>query len=196
MATQVEVAEHLDLTQGAISELLRKEILPKADRGAHDIDACRIAYIQHLREIASGDDRALASERTRLAKEQADSMALANAEKRKEMLPRSEIVAGWQGLIAACRAKLLAIPTRLAPQIANLKKPTVVKEKLTEAIHEALAELGKTTVAPVPGAGDITNDSRGDDRGDGGVVAAAAADSQPVGGPAPGTQRRGKRGAG
>jgi terminase small subunit / prophage DNA-packing protein len=180
MATQNEVAQHLFISQQRVAQLIDKQVLPDADRGSHDIDACREAFIRHLQEIASGDDKALASERTRLAREQADSIALANAERRNELLPRSEIVAAWQGLIASCRAKLLAIPTRMAPQIANLKKPAVVKEKLTTAIHEALDELGKTSVAPVPGAGDIADDSDGSDRGDEGLVAAAAADGEPV----------------
>ena len=181
MATQLEISRHLFISQPRVAQLIEKGVLPNADSGKHDIDACREAFIRHLQEVASGDDKALASQRTRLAKEQADAVALANAEKRKELLPRNEIVFAWQSLAAACRAKLLAIPTRLAPQIANLKKPAVVKEKLTTAIHEALAELGKTSVAPVPADGGVRTDGSSAVGSDAGLVAAAAADGKPVG---------------
>lgn len=54
MASQAEIARHLDLSQAAVSQLIRDDILPTAPRGEFDVDACRVAYIRHLRNAASG----------------------------------------------------------------------------------------------------------------------------------------------
>jgi phage terminase Nu1 subunit (DNA packaging protein) len=55
MATQTEVADHLDLTQSRVSILIKDGVLPPAKgRGGYDIDACRIAYIRFLRGKSVG----------------------------------------------------------------------------------------------------------------------------------------------
>lgn len=54
MATQKEVAEHLDLTERHVRRLLRDGIIPPSKAGGHDLDGCRLAYIRYLRGIRSG----------------------------------------------------------------------------------------------------------------------------------------------
>ena len=50
MATQSEIASHIDLSTRQISNLLKRGILPPAiARGGLNIDACRLAYIRYLR---------------------------------------------------------------------------------------------------------------------------------------------------
>ena len=81
MATQRDVAEHLDLSTKSISELITKGVLPsKKGRSPLNIDVCRHAYISYLRKLAgyhkksgSGD---IAEEKTRLTKAQADKAEL------------------------------------------------------------------------------------------------------------------------
>lgn len=54
MATQAEVAAHLFITQQAVSKHVASGLFPKGDkRGQLDLDACREAYIRHLREVAA-----------------------------------------------------------------------------------------------------------------------------------------------
>ena len=53
MANQKDVGEHLGLTKQYVSNLVSQGILPKGiGRGGMDMDACRKAYIQYLRERA------------------------------------------------------------------------------------------------------------------------------------------------
>lgn len=55
MATQVEVAAHLDITDRQVRKLLQSGVLPPSKgRGGYDLDDCRMAYIRHLRGQASG----------------------------------------------------------------------------------------------------------------------------------------------
>lgn len=85
--TQAEFGSLIDMSQQAVSDLVRRGILPD---GA---PACEwlVAYCTHLRGIAAGrgGDKALelTAERARLASEQADRIAMQNAIARKEQMP-------------------------------------------------------------------------------------------------------------
>lgn len=55
MATQVEIAKHLFLSDKWVRELLRQGVLPTSSgRGGYDLDKCREAYVTYLRGIKSG----------------------------------------------------------------------------------------------------------------------------------------------
>lgn len=151
MATQAEVAAHLDLSDRMIRELIERDILPKAPRGCHDIDACRLTYVRHLRAMAAGrgagpavDD--LTAERAGLAREQKISYALSNAAKRRELLPHAEITRAVAAAFGAVRSRLLGLPARLAGPLARLTDPADVRERLTAAIQGVLVELSEQRV--------------------------------------------------
>jgi len=88
MNTQQSIADHLDLSQPTVSELMGRL---RIDWRTTALDDIRIAYIRHLRERAAGRAAAgeldLAGERARLAKEQADRVAMQNAVTRNELAP-------------------------------------------------------------------------------------------------------------
>lgn len=85
---QKEIAEHLDLSQPAVSGLMDRLSI---DWKTSTMDEIRVAYIRHLREQAAGraasGDLDLATERARLAKEQADKVAMQNAVTRGDLAP-------------------------------------------------------------------------------------------------------------
>ncbi|MGM0703876.1 MAG: terminase small subunit [Pseudomonadota bacterium] len=55
MATQLEVAEHLDITDRQVRSLLQSGVLPGSKgRGGYDLNACRLAYIRNLRGQLNG----------------------------------------------------------------------------------------------------------------------------------------------
>lgn len=55
MATQVDIANHLFLSEKWVRELLKKGVLPSSSgRGGYDTDKCREAYIVYLRGLNSG----------------------------------------------------------------------------------------------------------------------------------------------
>lgn len=58
MATQVEVAAHLDMSDRQVRNLLQSGVLPGSrPRHGYDLDDCRLAYIRHLRGQVSGQVR-------------------------------------------------------------------------------------------------------------------------------------------
>lgn len=88
MPTQQTIAEHLDLSQPTVSDLLQRLGIDWRESSLSEI---RIAYIRRLREQAAGrfsdGPLDLMNERARLAKEQADRLELQNAQTRKELAP-------------------------------------------------------------------------------------------------------------
>ncbi len=149
MATQVEIAEHLDLSQQAVSQLLASGVLPHARRAELDIHVCRIAYVRHLREIAAGrvseaasaEGLDLVEQRARLAKSQADAQEMKNHTTRGALIPRPAMVSVLTASFANCRSRLLAIPTRAAPLLIGMTSLSGIRDKLTELVSEACAEL-------------------------------------------------------
>jgi hypothetical protein len=142
----------------------------------------------------------VAKARSAMAKAERDEIETAAL--KGDYLPRPAVTAAVQTAFARVRGKLLALPSKCAPAIATMKSAVAIQEKLTELVHEALAELAATSVGIEETGGD------GGDRaapgrepgagGDGeqlvaGNDAAAAADGQSVGGREPGAQPGRKR---
>lgn len=83
------------------------------------------------------------AEKTRLTSAQADKIELENAVRQGELLEASECERAWSGLIGNSRARLLAIPSKLAPELAITNDPIAVENRLKSAIYEVLWELSK-----------------------------------------------------
>ncbi len=84
----------------------------------------------------------------RLVREQADAQETRNATARGERIPRCDVVAGMQGMIANARARRLAIPSKAAPLVATQADARAVQAILGALVEEALLELAATRVVP------------------------------------------------
>jgi hypothetical protein len=111
MATQEQIAEHLDLSKRRVQDLMAEGVLGK---GA-DLDQCRINYIRYLRSNASGQHTGatptLADGRARLVKLQADKVEIELAELRGEVV-RADVEHGRAGRRETLQE--LSCPTMLA----------------------------------------------------------------------------------
>ncbi|MFT4197685.1 MAG: terminase small subunit [Pseudoxanthomonas sp.] len=85
--TQAQFGALIGVTQPAVSDLVRRRILSAGDSAGEWL----LAYCEHMREMAAGrggdDGPALVAERARLAREQADKIAMQNAVTRNELAP-------------------------------------------------------------------------------------------------------------
>ena len=82
-------------------------------------------------------------ERARLLLARARRAELEVAALQRDLLPSDEVVEAWQQLVAAFRARCLAIPSKLAPQLAATNDRGAVQAVLTAAVREALQELSR-----------------------------------------------------
>jgi len=102
----------------------------------HPPDALKAIYL-------GGDPQAelkVSHEDARLKKARADKVEMENAVARRELIPADEVVETWVDFVTACRSRLLAIPTGLAPHLVGRDK-SEISAAVKAAVVEALEEL-------------------------------------------------------
>jgi phage terminase Nu1 subunit (DNA packaging protein) len=165
MATQAEVAAHLDLTDRTVRDLKKRGVFSADGRGQMDLDACRVAYIRHLRERAAGrssDDAEaegldLTAERAALAREQRIHFAMKNAALRKELVPIAAYSAAVVAVLEMIKAKLGRVPAKVAKSDGKLKV------RIADALEDALDELSVARIEEELGGDGDDDDADADD---------------------------------
>ncbi len=155
--TKLELlADILGLTPRRIQQLADDGIIPKPSKpGAYDIPACVQNY--YYNEFIGNEDSELDGkhERARKAKAEADRIEFDLEIKQGKYVETELVEHILTGIISNCRAKLLALPRKLAPTVSTAQSPNEVEEILTDGINEALDEL----VKPVFDDSAITRDN-------------------------------------
>lgn len=132
---------------------------------------------------AVGDDGQVINfeaERARLTKEQADKAAMANDLARGRLVDADRVAGLWANTLTNCKTRLLSIPTKAAPLVLGCKTMPQARDIIERFVVEALNDL-------------VSADPTTDRSGAEGVDAAAEADGEPVGGPAPKVKPRKQR---
>lgn len=121
--TQQDIADHLDMSQQAVSSLLQELGI---DWRQASLDDVRFAYIRRLREMAAGratvGDLDLATERAGLARAQREKIEMANAVTRGELAPVmliEEVLAKAAGKIAGVLDAIPGMVRRRLPQLTS-----------------------------------------------------------------------------
>ena len=102
---------------------------------------------KELIEIKHDPDAAL--KRQKLAAEVEKERAIARIKNLEAdrmaglLVDAEEVLSSWQNLIVGCKAKLLALPVKLALELSSLDSPEQISARLTIVIDEALKELIK-----------------------------------------------------
>lgn len=97
-------------------------------------------------------DNPLDAARTRLASAQADKAEAENAVRSGELVEIAIVKREWSDLVQAFRAKHLAIPAKVSPQLVNIGNVSVIAARLTAAYAEASRELVDQTANDVRAA--------------------------------------------
>ncbi len=103
-----------------------------------------LAYCQHLRREAArraAQTPITATAKERLALARADLAEMRAAERRGDLIATADVTDAWSQHIAAARAKLLALPTTIAPRIAPPGKLGEAQEIVRDIVYDALNEL-------------------------------------------------------
>ncbi len=130
---------------------------------------------------------------------EADAAELETAKLAGEVISIEDAEAEWTEIATAIRAKLLSMPSKLAPLVAAEPEPTRCRDLIEGVIFEALAELADgdgpdrprdrlPDVAPCQGKASPKRRQNTKKNG-----AATKADGQPVGRSKPKAKSRGKR---
>lgn len=197
LLTQAQAAEVVGLTTRRLRQLdddgAGPPRLAGGDYAAADLGKwVRERLLRELGVAHDGKAYDYEAERARLTKAQADKTELEVAELRAELVRVPLVETHWQAMIAAMRARLVGLPSKIAPQVAGPDDLTRVQDMIQAGVYEALAEI----------AGDAFPDDvrrriilAADGRNDG-SEAAAETDSDAMGKRAPSAKRGRQRRAG
>ena len=137
-----QLAEMFDMDRATIRKKL-KALQPfkvEAKRTLYEVPpAARL--ILGLDAETENIDQRLIEEQLRYEKARADKMILEVEQRRGEVVPTSEVARIVGNEYSNVRARILSIPSRCAKDLSLETNPSMVKHRLEEEIHEALAEL-------------------------------------------------------
>jgi len=136
------MAHLLGVSIRRVNQLAAEGMAVKTAPGTFDAAATIQAYIAHITGKAGNRESTLdlTAERARLAKEQADQIALKNTLARGETLDAEAVAREWEGIIADVRSAMLAVPGRLRRRAGSALDSAVIG-LVDHEIREALTAL-------------------------------------------------------
>ncbi len=144
-----DLAAWLGLSPRQVTRLVKDGRAVRVGRNRYDLQASVRSYCEWLRDQtpggrpATGDARTrLSEERERLVREQADAVALKNAQARGELVPAGEVEREWSGLLRNVRAAMLAVTPRIQARLAHLTAEDV--NVIDREVRDALTETAES----------------------------------------------------
>ena len=141
MATQSEIARHLDISARWFRELIDKGVFERKSPGKYDLSECREAYLQHLRDKPPRVSSCEASRRLMAAKAQLAELEL--EEKRAKLIPAEDVAALACEIKRVTQEAILWLPAACAEAISSTLPPSEVEAIILQQIEPALEPLDK-----------------------------------------------------
>lgn len=152
-----DLGELFGLTDMRIQQLVKEGKVVKAERGKYLLWESVQGYVRYQQERAAGryggegevSAGSYEEHRARLYKARADAQEVLAARLKGTVHDAEAISAVMNDMVANARSKFLAVPDKIAPIMADLSDPNECKARLTDAVHECLAELADYPAAEV-----------------------------------------------
>jgi|SRR3954447_19183076 phage terminase Nu1 subunit (DNA packaging protein) len=145
--TASELADHLGVSPRSVTELARRGIAVRAGPGRWRLRESIRRYCDDLRQRGGGVAVAAsaAAERGRLAKEQADALALKNARLRGSMLDAEAVEREWSSILSMVRSGVLAAPSRIGARLPHLTPGDLagIDRELRAVLSHLIVEVGR-----------------------------------------------------
>jgi len=140
-----DLAKVIGVKDRTVREFADRGLVIRTSRGRYRLIESVRTYCDHIRTTASGrggedEAKTLTSERTRLAREQADQTALKNAALRRELVPAAEVEREWSEVLRRVRSGCVAIPSRIRQSMAHLTAHDV--QVIDAEVRTVLTEIG------------------------------------------------------
>jgi phage terminase Nu1 subunit (DNA packaging protein) len=132
---------------------------PRNSDGTYNAQEFVAWFLQ--RSSGGAGEKEYNNQRERLAAAQAEKVETENKVRRGELADTKQMIELWSGVLAAVRAKLLSLPTKLGPQLVNTSDPAIIVGRIRTEVYSTLDELaGDSTEVSVDS--EITADSDGE----------------------------------
>jgi phage terminase Nu1 subunit (DNA packaging protein) len=148
--TAGEMAGLLGITDRRLRQLAKAEIIPQRKRGGFNLQEVTQAYIAFCKRGTSLDKETgvdFNKEKALLTKAQREKAELEVAVIKGELHRGDDVKVIIGDMIMAFRAKILAIPTKLAPRLLAQTEINYIQDIIKRAHHEALNELSEYSPA-------------------------------------------------
>jgi phage terminase Nu1 subunit (DNA packaging protein) len=146
-----KIAQALNLTESRVHQLVR-EGLPKEGRGQYEPVKCMLWYIRYLQRaiekkaVPTLDGRYLGEreERMRLLRADADLREMELASQRGRLIAIQDVEKELTDLLLTTKSRIMAIPSRLAPELVGETSRVMIQARLEKACKESLARLARS----------------------------------------------------
>ncbi|MEB3103072.1 hypothetical protein [Ferviditalea candida] len=141
-----QLAELLGLSPRRIQQLAEEGVIVKVARGqykAADSIQNYIRYLQEKERATSDDEIDYFKERALHEKVKREKAELELAVMKGELHRSEDVKFVMNDMIAAFRSKVLALPSKLSPQLAGKTEIPVIQDLLNREVQEALTELSE-----------------------------------------------------
>ena len=141
------VAQYLDLSERRVRQLRDEGVLEEKAPGLYDLRSSVRRYINYLRGNEGGKAD-LNEERAKLTKEKRIAAETENKVRNGELYRKSDIMTGMTTIVMNLRSRLLALPNKLAANIAKLDgDEDKIMDLLQSSLHEIMEEFSNYQVA-------------------------------------------------
>lgn len=139
------VAQWLGLTERRVRQLRDEGVISEAIPGFFDLRATVLKYISYIRGGGMND---LNGERAGLTRAKREAAELENELKRKNVHRTEDIELGIKTLFFNMRSRILALPAKLSPVIADMKgNQAEIYDLIKKATDEILEEMSDPKAA-------------------------------------------------
>jgi phage terminase Nu1 subunit (DNA packaging protein) len=144
IVTTKQISEILSLSTRRIQQLANENALVKTGRGRFDLPASITSYINYLIDKERPDEElSKYEEEAKWVKARRQKTELELQIMKGELHRSEDVKRVLNNMLGGFRGKLLAIPSKTAPQLVGETEITPIKEKLKESIYEAMDELSE-----------------------------------------------------
>lgn len=157
--TRADVAWLVGMSDSWVRDRMQAGDFPRPGVTANEYVEAYVEYRLRRKPDGDGDGLNLEAERARLAREQADSKAMDNAERRKELASLPDMTAAFASVIELSLARLQRVGAIVA------KSDVPLRQRIDMAVHDALEELSMTRVVELAGE-DFDDEEQPDDSDD------------------------------
>lgn len=141
------VAQYLDLSERRVRQLRDEGVLEEKAPGLYDLRSSVRRYINYLRGDEGGKAD-LNEERAKLTKEKRIAAETENKVRNGELYRKSDITVGMTTVVMNLRSRLLALPNKLAANIAKLDGDEgKIMDLLQSSLYEIMEEFSNYQVA-------------------------------------------------
>lgn len=136
--TVAELADLLGLSTRTVKQLAAEGVFPRTSRGRYDLKAGVRNYTGRLRDGAAlrGGDDATTAARRREAEARAAKLEVQARRMTGDLVEAAEVARRWTAILTDVRARMLAVPARVAARLGR-EAHAVVEAEVRLALEGA-----------------------------------------------------------